>query len=139
MNRAMNPNSIANLKKGRTDINRRSRYSYTKLAQITQRMTYGKFTIAMIAKFAGVSWASAQRWVTAMHSAGVVHIVEYLRSPNNKVTSRVYQWGSGTDAPRPAKVPRREYLRQYRQRKQTLEGAWKPAQQSNGLSEDGRA
>jgi hypothetical protein len=119
-----NPASLANLDAGR-HTKGRARYSYTVLARLTARMVRGKFTIAQLASDVGVSWGSARRWVLAMQAAKVIHVTEYLRSPNNRVTSRVYQWGKGEDVPKPVRLSPAAYHRQYRARRQTLEGAWR--------------
>jgi hypothetical protein len=116
------PNSLANLVTGRTDINPRKRYSYAVLAKLTRRMMLGKFTVAMLAKRCEISWGSANKWISHMHKAGCVHIVEYLRSPNGRVTSRVYEWGTGDDVPKPVKKDRSEYHKQWRAKRQTLDG-----------------
>jgi len=118
------PNSLTNLSVGRSKPGR-TRYSYAVLARMTSRMMSAKFTIGMLAKHAGVSWGSASRWTQAMWDAGNLHVVEYLRSPNNRTTSRVYQWGKGDDVAKPVAVPRDEYFRQYRQKRLTLDGAWR--------------
>lgn len=115
-----NPNSLANLKRSPRSG---TRYSYAVMSAMVARMLRGRFTVQNVAKSIGVSYSSANRWTTALHKAGCLHVVEYLRSPNNRTTSRVYQWGSGDDALRPAKLPRKQYHAQWRARRRTLDGA----------------
>jgi hypothetical protein len=119
--RKQHQNSLDNLKKSPRSG---TRYSYAMLAKMTYRMMTMKFTVVQLAKFAKVSYGSANRWTAELHAAKCVHIIEYLRSPNNRTTSRVYQWGAGDDVPKPTAIPRKEYYRQWRGKKCTLEGAW---------------
>jgi len=119
--RKQHQNSLDNLKKSPRSG---TRYSYAVLAKMTRRMQAAKFTALQVAKHAGVSPGSARRWIAALHAAQCVHVIEYLRSPNNRTTSRVYQWGVGEDVSRPAKLSRSEYFRQWRQRRRTIDGAW---------------
>lgn len=118
------PNSLANLTRGRSRTGR-ARYSYATLAKMSAYMMTRKFTVAMLAQHAGISRGSAARWTQAMWDAGCIHVVEYLRSPNGRTTARVYQWGKGESVPKPVGVPRDRYHREYRQRRKTLEGAWR--------------
>jgi response regulator of citrate/malate metabolism len=121
------PNSQKNLEAGRRTKGR-TRYSYAKLARVTQRMMQGRYTVLMLARHAKISRNSAERWNKAMHDAGCVHIVEYIRSPKAKSPSRVYEWGHGNDVPRPEKKLRREWYRGYKAHLSTLDGAWKGLQ-----------
>lgn len=120
MKKGMHPNSLNNLKNSpRTG----TRHSYAVLAKLTHRMMTMKFTVVQLAKYAGISYSSANRWTAELHAAKCVHVIEYLRSPNNRTTSRVYQWGAGDDVPKPAKLLSKLYHRQWRQKRSTLEGA----------------
>ena len=114
------PNSLAVLPKGRQAT--KQRYSYATLAKMTHRMQFGKFTVTALAKYAGVSYNSANRWTAAMHKAGNVQVVEYVRTLNYRISARVYQWGSGDDAPRPKAMTATEIQRRHRAKGRSLDG-----------------
>lgn len=102
----------------------RRRFTYRELAEITARMTRGKFTVRQIQRSTGVSNTSARNWTTALHDAGCIHIVEYARTINNRIGAAVYQWGNGDDAPYPKAMTALERDRRSKAKKQRLDG-WK--------------
>lgn len=117
-------NSLRNLEKGRAGPTRR-RYSYAVLAQMTKRMMAGKFTVTMVARALGVSKGSANRWVNAMHEAGNIHVVEWVRTLNYRIGGRIYAWGPGDDVPRPLAMTPTILQRRTRRKARSLDG-WKP-------------
>lgn len=119
------PASLANLSKGRSNsVNPRKRYSYANLAKMTRFMQRGKFSTNDLAKHAGCSWASANRWIKALHDERhkSIHVVDWVRSINNKVMYPIYAWGDLEDVPKPSRIPNAVHQRKNRAKK-TL-GSW---------------
>lgn len=124
MTRGRNPNSKANLVKGRVRKHGRNRYSYATLAKMTRFMrSSGSFTITMLAKHAGVSWGSANRWVTANHDARNVYVSGWERTINYRMGGRIYSWGDMDDVPRPERMDRAQIQRRARAKKS--KGIWR--------------
>lgn len=116
-------NSKRNLTLGRARAkNPRKRYSYTDLANMTFAMQQRKFTVRDLARRCKVSRSSAGRWINAMHEAGNIHIVDYPRSPRNRIMGAVYVWGHGDDVPKPE--PLRAYVYVRRARRKAAQGVW---------------
>ena len=126
--KGMHPNSLAQLHNGRKSPLRARRLSYAKLGEMTARMMAGRFTVRQLRTACGISTTSATNWIRALHDAGCIHIVEYARTRRNGHGAAVFTWGHGDDAPLPAGVSAAERARRSRQRRQTLDGAWKGVQ-----------
>jgi hypothetical protein len=124
------PNSQANLAKGRTAKRAHKRYSYDMLAKMLRFMRMsGQFTVTMLAKHAGVSWISANRWVQANHRMRNVYISGWERTLNYRMGGRIYSWGDMDDVPRPACMPPAE--RQRRTRAKKSKGVWRDLVSTN--------
>ena len=119
------PNSQAALVRGRSlAVNPRKRYSYSTLAKMTRFMrSSGSFTVASLARHAGVSWGSANRWVIANHEARNVYVSGWERSLNYRIGGRVYSWGDMDDVPPPERMP--EAQRKRRTRAKKAKGIWR--------------
>jgi hypothetical protein len=81
-------------------------------------------TRRQLAKDARISMTAAANFLKALHAAKCIHIDSYVPNRRGK-PARVWAWGQGLDAPAPKPASSAERFRRYRNRRTTLEGAWK--------------
>lgn len=101
------------------------RFSYDKLASMTQLLMSKPRTALELACVAKVSDTGARNWINALHRAGCLHVKCYVDTPRSKIGSRVFAWGEGEDAPRPEPLSAIERHYRSRNKATTLQRAWR--------------
>jgi len=100
------------------------RVSYDQLAAVLKELIKRPLTVREMSRIGGVSYQSARYWAYVLHTARLVRITGYVKTPRTKHGSRLFAWGEGSDAPNPKLTPA-ERSRRYRENKRNLSNVWR--------------
>lgn len=93
-------------------------------------MTKPRCTRADLVEVTGLHPLTVGDYVRALHDAGVIHIVDWLKDTMGRVRTEVYAWGPGEDVPR-VPLTRAQVRKNYRERQKLKSSENKPRHQGN--------